>query len=80
MRRGGGPDDEHGRKYSRAPLPRDRMPAYRFLCSLVHLCVLLSISGSLVVRLRDTRGRVRDHYVGNAGNNDMQRIHYGGAG
>src|SRR5882724_7266760 len=50
-----------------------------FALSLI-LCILLSRSGSLVVRLRDTRSRGRDHDVGNAGNNDMKGVHCGGAG
>jgi len=78
--RGGGPDDEHARKYHERP---DRETACQLtdaFRSFIHLCILLSRSGSLVVRLRDTRSRGRDHDVGNAGNNDMKGVHCSGPG
>src|SRR6266446_586235 len=51
----------------------------QILFPLSLICAFSSqISGSLVVKLRDTRSRGRDYDVGNAGNNDMQSIHYSG--
>src|SRR5712692_6772754 len=56
-------------------------PNLQILFALSLICGFSSrISGSLIVRLRNTRSRGRDYDVGNAGNNDMQSIHYGGAG
>ncbi len=78
--RGGGPDGEHGRKYHERPCRETACQFTDSFCSFVHLCILLSTCGSLVVRLRDTRGRGCDYDVGNAGNNDMKGVHCGGAG
>jgi len=78
--RGGGPDGEHGRKYHERPCRETGCQFTDSFRSFAHLCILLSICGSLVVRLRDTRGRGCDYDVGNAGNNDMKGVHCGGAG
>jgi len=78
--RGGGPDCEHGRKYHKRPTRETACQFTDSFRSSIHLCILLSKCGSLVVKLRDTRGRGCNYDVGNAGNNDMQGVHCGAAG